>query len=54
MSSTYPIDPGTCCTSPDTPSLPLPPTPVGQFTAVATPTRFFHSGDVLARKSTQM
>src|SRR4051794_40618660 len=45
---------GDCLTRPATPSLPLPPTPVGQFTAVATPTRLLHSGETLARKSAQM
>src|SRR5262249_10201780 len=43
-----------CWTDPATPSLPLLPTPAGQLTAVAMPTFFFHSGEVLARKSTQM
>ena len=32
--------PGVCFTSPATPSLPLPPTPAGQFTDVPTPTFF--------------
>src|SRR5437762_2160404 len=45
---------GVCLTRPATPSLPLPPTPVGQFTAVATPTFLPHSGEDLARKSHQM
>src|SRR5712691_8692633 len=45
---------GVCFTSPATPSLPLPPTPTGQLTAVATPTRLLQSGDDLARKSHQM
>jgi hypothetical protein len=32
----------------------LAPKPTGQFTEPATPTRFFHSGDSFARKSTKM
>src|SRR5579864_2587987 len=37
-SSTYPIPPGVCLTSPETPSLPLPPIPVGHSTDVLRPT----------------
>ena len=32
-----------------TPSLPFPPSPVGQLTLLPTPTRFFHSGDTFER-----
>ncbi len=49
MSSTYPKAPGVCLTSPATPSLPLPPTPTGQLTEVATPTFFLKSGETLER-----
>src|SRR5262252_172717 len=40
--STYPIAPGVCLITPATPSLPLPPTPTGQLTAVPAPARSFH------------
>ncbi len=46
MSSTYPIEPGVCFTRPDTPSLPLPPTPTGQLTEVAIPTFSLNSSDI--------
>src|SRR5205814_2198077 len=46
--------PGVCVTRPATPSFFGAPTPVGQFTLVATPTLVFHSGDTFARKSAQI
>ncbi len=48
------MDPGVCATRPETPSLPLPPTPTGQLTDVATPTFSLNVGDTLARKSMKM
>src|SRR5579871_2422371 len=42
---------GVCFTIPDTPSLPLPPRPLGQRTEVPEPTFRFHSGLTLDRKS---
>src|SRR5262245_48872071 len=50
----YPSDPGVWDTSPETPSLPLPPTPTGQATELETPTLDLNSGEIFARKSTKM
>src|SRR5215471_11443380 len=47
--STNPIEPEAWATLPATPSLPLAPTPTGQSTPVALPTRSFHSELTLER-----
>ena len=48
------IPPGVCLTKPATPSLPLPPKPAGQLTAVALPTLVAQSGLTLVKKSVKM
>src|SRR3989475_4882538 len=50
--STYPIAPGVWLTVAETPSLPRPPSPTGQFTDGPLPTFCCHSG--LDRKSTRL
>ena len=47
--STYPIAPGVWLTVAETPSLPRPPSPTGQFTDGPLPTFCCHSGLTLAR-----
>src|SRR5579864_7852316 len=48
-SSTYPIEPSVDVIVWATAWLPLPPTPVGHLTDLATPTLDFHSSEILAR-----